>query len=263
MKGNSINRAKSRDALDRELPAELDQKSLVENMIINSLIISKQNTKKANHGNEKEDELQIFTTEDVTVSFTECLESFSDSLTVSKRNVTRKPKKSKNQKKREKEELRKREIHDSISEGDVEKLIELLKASQANINENNANEVLNEKLTEEGNTLLHVAASCNQENVILYLLNNGANPCAKNSLQQTPYSCSQDKNTRDVFKRYAKENPDKFDYNKVGIRVSIGCFNLLLNFKIYDYICQFLLNIHEMCLFNSPCDRFLKKCMQF
>ena len=43
----------------------------------------------------------------------------------------------------------------------------------------------------------------------------GSDPCNKNKKLQTPYAAANDKETRNIFRRFMGANPDKFNYNKV------------------------------------------------
>lgn len=49
----------------------------------------------------------------------------------------------------------------------------------------------------------------------------GADPCLKNKKQHTPYTATQNKETRDIFKDYAFLNPDKHNYNKAQIPIPV------------------------------------------
>jgi hypothetical protein len=45
----------------------------------------------------------------------------------------------------------------------------------------------------------------------------GCDPCIKNKKSQTPYVVSANKETRNVFRRFLADFPDKYDYSKVQI----------------------------------------------
>lgn len=167
------------------------------------------------------------TTHDQEISFQDSLQAFDDSLTPEqrKRNHTSKrkaPKKSKNKKIKEREEKRKQQTIALIKTGDLANLTAFV---DAYINSNCENDsdadvktkLLNEILDDSGNTPLHLAAVYEQANVVQYLLENDANPCHKNTKQQTPYTITQNKEIREVFKQYAQGNPSKFNYNKANI----------------------------------------------
>ncbi|KAI4456407.1 ankyrin repeat and zinc finger domain-containing protein 1 [Holotrichia oblita] len=218
----NVNRAKSREVAERELPAPLDSVVHAEYHAYNALVKSKSPKKiqqlpqTKSEDDDSGDEELIMTEQ--TISFAESLKKFDDSLTFDDRNLNKKkkqPKKSKNQKLKEAEEARKKEVCEVIRAGDIERLQKILHASV----EDNKDmmKVVNEKMGEDGNSLLHIASSSNQIGVISFLLDNGADVCAKNTKQQTAYTITQDKDVREMFKQFALDNPDKFNYNKANI----------------------------------------------
>ncbi|XP_077473452.1 tRNA endonuclease ANKZF1 isoform X2 [Stigmatopora argus] len=77
--------------------------------------------------------------------------------------------------------------------------------------------LLNKNLDSSGFTLLHVASAAAQKDVIRLLLDTGANPACSDKKGQTPYNVSPDKDTRNVFRKYMGDNPDKYDYNKARV----------------------------------------------
>lgn len=124
---------------------------------------------------------------------------------------------------REREEARKKKLIDVLIKGNVIVLKELfaerLEVFQEAPNmskEELASEFFNEILDEDGNSFLHIAAGNEHNDMIQYLLENNANPCVKNKNQQTPYSCTKNKDIRETFRNFAKENPEKYNYNKVS-----------------------------------------------
>ncbi|KAM9343342.1 tRNA endonuclease ANKZF1 isoform 2-T2 [Pholidichthys leucotaenia] len=77
--------------------------------------------------------------------------------------------------------------------------------------------LLNKPIDSSGFTLLHVATAAAQKAVVRLLLDAGADPACRNNKGQTPYSIAPDKDTRNVFRKYMGENPDKYDYSKAQI----------------------------------------------
>ncbi|KAH1016797.1 hypothetical protein HUJ04_007966 [Dendroctonus ponderosae] len=218
-KSSCINRAKSRELVQRALPAELSRSSSESNA-------SEVNLAELKIENEDEYELNC---ETVNISF-EDLAEFGDSLTPQQRKRgpnRKKPRKSKNQKLREKEEARKKTLIDALIKGNpliLEELFqERLKTFEQGTNVSKAElsqEVFNEILDEDGNSFLHLAAINEHEELLLYLLNNEGDPCLKNKNQQTPYSCTSSKVSRDTFRKFAKDNPQRHNYNKAQIPVN-------------------------------------------
>lgn len=122
--------------------------------------------------------------------------------------------------------------------------------------------LLNKPIDSSGFTLLHVATAAAQKAVVRLLLDAGANPacrykehyglvavvvkavkpfpdlisvifCCRDNKGQTPYIVASDKDTRNVFRKYMGENPDKYDYSKTQVRV--GCCIVLRESSEGDY----------------------------
>ncbi|KAJ0070301.1 hypothetical protein NL108_007637, partial [Boleophthalmus pectinirostris] len=76
---------------------------------------------------------------------------------------------------------------------------------------------LNKPIDSSGFTLLHVASAAAQKAVVKCLLDVGADPACRDKKGQTPYNVAPEKDTRNVFRKYMGENPDKYDYSKAQI----------------------------------------------
>ncbi|XP_061925996.1 tRNA endonuclease ANKZF1 [Entelurus aequoreus] len=109
--------------------------------------------------------------------------------------------------------------------GDVDALCSLLHLSgkTLELSEGDATDVsgplslLNKRTDSSGFTLLHVASAAAQKAVVRLLLDAGADPTFSDIKGQTPYNVSPDKETRNVYRKYMADNPDKYDYNKARI----------------------------------------------
>ncbi|XP_051937425.1 ankyrin repeat and zinc finger domain-containing protein 1 [Hippocampus zosterae] len=77
--------------------------------------------------------------------------------------------------------------------------------------------LLNKHIDSSGFTLLHVASAAAQKAVVRLLMDAGADPACSDYKGQTPYNVSPDKDTRNVFRKYMGDNPDKYDYNKARV----------------------------------------------
>jgi hypothetical protein len=79
--------------------------------------------------------------------------------------------------------------------------------------------LVNEKLADNlGISLLHIAASQGQPEIVKYLLENGADPTAKGEIKNfRPYDLSSNKETRDTFRKYMALNLDQWDYKMANI----------------------------------------------
>ncbi|XP_053184725.1 ankyrin repeat and zinc finger domain-containing protein 1 isoform X2 [Scomber japonicus] len=109
--------------------------------------------------------------------------------------------------------------------GDVDTLCSLLHLSgetqeQPESNTSDAQNpltLLNKPIDSSGFTLLHVASAAAQKAVVRLLLDAGADPALRDNKGQTPYIVGPDKDTRNVFRKYMGENPDRYDYNKAQV----------------------------------------------
>ncbi|KAM8855628.1 tRNA endonuclease ANKZF1 [Spinachia spinachia] len=77
--------------------------------------------------------------------------------------------------------------------------------------------LLNKPIDSSGFTLLHVASAAAQKAVVRLLLDEGADPACRDNKGQTPYVVCPDKESRNVFRKYMAENPDKYDYIKAQV----------------------------------------------
>ncbi|XP_014477833.1 PREDICTED: ankyrin repeat and zinc finger domain-containing protein 1-like [Dinoponera quadriceps] len=104
-----------------------------------------------------------------------------------------------------------------------EELVEQIKDDDVNVECNNplvsmhdVAKLVNE-INEDGNTMLHLAALGGHLKLIWLLLEIGSDPCNKNKKLQTPYAAANDKETRNMFRRFMAANPEKFNYQKSQI----------------------------------------------
>uniref|UniRef100_A0A1A8CA38 Ankyrin repeat and zinc finger domain containing 1 n=1 Tax=Nothobranchius kadleci TaxID=1051664 RepID=A0A1A8CA38_NOTKA len=102
--------------------------------------------------------------------------------------------------------------------------------------------LLTKPVDSSGFTLLHVAAAAAQKAVVRLLLDAGADPACRDKKGQTPYTVTPDKETRNIFRKYMGENPDKYDYSRAQVKLSrivspVSCVKR----KQGDYILTLLL----------------------
>ncbi|XP_018562203.1 ankyrin repeat and zinc finger domain-containing protein 1 [Anoplophora glabripennis] len=208
-----INRAKSRETVERPLPGVLSGASSAESGL-----------ERVGKPDEPLELHLTFSNEEIDVN--ESLQEFGDSLTPEQRKKMPKkkqPRKSKTKKLKEKEEAKRKDLAETLFRGDLGKLRKLLenhlKTSEEGetAKENGKHSFVNEVLDESGNALLHIAALNEHEAIVKFLLDNDADPCLKNRNQQTAYSCTQSREIREALKQFARDNPDKYNYNKAQI----------------------------------------------
>lgn len=187
------------------------------------------------------------------------LRPFDDDVPEHIKNKKRTPKKKRIKKKdklKEIEENFKKRIYSACSTGEVD----LLECVGVDVKDNKTTEegneaflkLLNSSIDEHGNTPLHIAALNGHELAINWLMNNEASPCNKNDKLQTPYTINADKNIRDVFKTYAKLNPEKYSYPKVG-KFKIN----KLPYETIKYILLFKIKFQSSMLTQSVANMFL------
>ncbi|XP_016424444.1 ankyrin repeat and zinc finger domain-containing protein 1-like isoform X2 [Sinocyclocheilus rhinocerous] len=81
--------------------------------------------------------------------------------------------------------------------------------------------LLNKPIDSAGFTLLHVASAAGQSSVIRLLMDEGSDPANKDKKGQTPYGVAPEKDTRNTFRKYMAEHPQKYDYTKAQVNKSI------------------------------------------
>uniref|UniRef100_A0A8C6Y5F5 Ankyrin repeat and zinc finger peptidyl tRNA hydrolase 1 n=1 Tax=Naja naja TaxID=35670 RepID=A0A8C6Y5F5_NAJNA len=78
-------------------------------------------------------------------------------------------------------------------------------------------QLLNTPLDESGWTVLHVAAAAGRTAVVRVLLENGADPAIRDRKEQPPYCVSTNKQTRNEFRRFMGEQPERYDYTQAQV----------------------------------------------
>ncbi|XP_059676680.1 tRNA endonuclease ANKZF1 [Gavia stellata] len=77
--------------------------------------------------------------------------------------------------------------------------------------------LLNQPMDERGCTLLHVAAQAGKAEAVCLLLEAGADPALRDGQERTPYCVSADKLTRNTFRKFMVDHPDKYDYSRAKV----------------------------------------------
>ncbi|XP_066046216.1 tRNA endonuclease ANKZF1-like isoform X4 [Chamaea fasciata] len=80
-----------------------------------------------------------------------------------------------------------------------------------------ARSLLNQPMDERGCTLLHVAARAGKAEAVCLLLEAGADPALRDREERTPYCVSADRLTRNAFRKFMVDHPDKYDYNRAKV----------------------------------------------
>ncbi|KAM6421215.1 tRNA endonuclease ANKZF1 [Rhynochetos jubatus] len=77
--------------------------------------------------------------------------------------------------------------------------------------------LLNQPMDERGCTPLHVAARAGKAEAVWLLLEAGADPALRDRQDRTPYCVSADKPTRNAFRKFMVDHPDKYDYSHAKV----------------------------------------------
>ncbi|NXA68151.1 ANKZ1 protein, partial [Mohoua ochrocephala] len=80
-----------------------------------------------------------------------------------------------------------------------------------------AHALLNQPVDEHGRTLLHVAARAGKAEAVCLLLEAGADPALRDRQERTPYCISADRPTRNAFRKFMVDHPDKYDYSRAKV----------------------------------------------
>ncbi|NXP21137.1 ANKZ1 protein, partial [Scytalopus superciliaris] len=80
-----------------------------------------------------------------------------------------------------------------------------------------AHSLLNQPVDERGCSLLHVAARAGKAEAVCLLLEAGADPALRDGQERTPYCVSADRVTRNAFRKFMVDHPDKYDYSRAKV----------------------------------------------
>ncbi|RZF36554.1 hypothetical protein LSTR_LSTR010665 [Laodelphax striatellus] len=104
----------------------------------------------------------------------------------------------------------------SCASGNVDSLREILDSKEDNISGEEVVVAMNQ-MTTDNLTLLQFAAKNSFNEMVYLILLNGGDPCAKNAKSMTAYDFATEKETRNVFRRFMGDYPDRYDYSKSHI----------------------------------------------
>merc|ERR1712179_188111 len=78
-------------------------------------------------------------------------------------------------------------------------------------------DALNHQFGESKTSCLHLAAKHGHKNIIRTLLLHGADPSVKDKMKKVPYMLASEKETRNVFRKFMGEFPDRYDYKSAQV----------------------------------------------
>ena len=107
------------------------------------------------------------------------------------------------------------ELLTSVKSGNVQMLEKLVQACQES--DYNVETLLNHQFGDSKVTVLHLAAKSGHKNIIWTLLLNGADPSVRDKLKKVPYNLAETKDTRNMFRKFMGEFPDKYDFKTAMI----------------------------------------------
>ncbi|XP_072324503.1 tRNA endonuclease ANKZF1-like isoform X2 [Scyliorhinus torazame] len=82
--------------------------------------------------------------------------------------------------------------------------------------------ILCETLDETGFTLLHVAAAAGQPDVLRLLMDAGSDPAIRDKRGRPAYAVSANKETRNAFRRYTADHPERYNYTQAQISAPLS-----------------------------------------
>lgn len=68
-----------------------------------------------------------------------------------------------------------------------------------------------------GLTPLHIAAKAGDTEQVMKLLEEDADPCLRDKGGKNPYTLAKDKETRNIFRRYMAQHPEKWDWHAASV----------------------------------------------
>ncbi|XP_022185087.2 ankyrin repeat and zinc finger domain-containing protein 1 [Nilaparvata lugens] len=104
----------------------------------------------------------------------------------------------------------------ACTNGNVDGLKEVLDSKGDNISDEEVVIAMNQ-MAPDNVTLLQFAAQNSFNEIVHLVLLNGGDPCAKNAKSMTAYDFATEKETRNVFRRFMGDYPDRYDYSKSHI----------------------------------------------
>ena len=81
----------------------------------------------------------------------------------------------------------------------------------------NLEDLLNHQFGDSKTTCLHLAAKHGHKNIVWTLLLHGADPSVRDKLKKVPFMFATEKETRNVFRKFMGEFPDKYDYKTAQV----------------------------------------------
>jgi len=109
------------------------------------------------------------------------------------------------------------ELLTAVRSGNNKMLEDLVSSSHRWEDDLKLEDALNNQFGESKTTCLHLAAKHGHKSIIRTLLLHGADPSVKDKMKKVPFMLASEKETRNVFRKFMGEFPDKYDYKTAQV----------------------------------------------
>ena len=105
----------------------------------------------------------------------------------------------------------------AVKSGNNQMLEQLLGSISATEDVSKVEDIVNHQFGEKKSSPLHIAAKDGHKSVIWTLLLHGADPTVRDKQKKVPYMMAETKDTRNMFRKFMGEFPEKYDYKTAMI----------------------------------------------
>ena len=105
----------------------------------------------------------------------------------------------------------------AVKSGNNKMLEELVQSLTAEEEEVSVADLVNHQFGESRTSALHLAARHGHKNIVWTLLMHGADPSLRDKQKKVPFMVAETKDTRNMFRKFMGEFPDRYDYKTAQI----------------------------------------------
>ena len=105
----------------------------------------------------------------------------------------------------------------AVKSGNNQMLEQILSSTLATGDESSVEKFVNHQFGEKKSSPLHIAAKDGHKTVIWTLMQHGADPTVRDKQKKVAYMMAETKDTRNIFRKFMGEFPDKYDYKNAMI----------------------------------------------
>lgn len=109
------------------------------------------------------------------------------------------------------------ELLTAVRSGNNKMLEDLVSSGKNWEDDMNLEDLLNHQFGDSKTTCLHMAAKHGHRNIVWTLLLHGADPSVRDKLKKVPFMFASEKETRNVFRKFMGEYPEKYDYKTAQV----------------------------------------------